>query len=164
MKFTLILCTAVLSSVLFLNRSNIIETNLNNYSDTTRSVQSGQNQYIPHVMDTGIGPVKSLNLGVVDFLQAEYGKRIYSIRKCGSCHNSKDSMKAPKLRNITQVRTPEFIMNYLLNMKEMQGKDSDVKRSIKIYNKKMPVQHLSRRQARALLEYFRLLVINKNYK
>ncbi len=164
MKMILIFCAAVLPSVFFLNHKNIIESNPNNFRDSTHSVQREQNQYIPHVIDTGIGPVKTLNLGVIDFLQAEYGRRIYTIHKCGSCHNSKDSMTAPNLRNITLARTPEFIMNYLLNTKEMQENDANVKRSIKIFKNKMPPDHLNSRQARAILEYLRLLAVNKNYK
>jgi|GEM_PF-4058083 len=149
-------------SPLLLNSRMNCQT-IQNKANGMNTEQSAQNKYVPNTLDIGIGPIKELKLGKVDFPLAEYGKRVFEYRKCGRCHVIDESKKAPMLRNITMAYTPEYIMNYLLNMKEMQEKDKDVKRSIHIFKKKMPLQHLNRAQVRALLEYFRLLAVNKNY-
>ena len=85
MKLLLIFWLSILSLFFLSNRNCAVESSLNIYSDSTVTAQIGQNQYIPHVMDIGIGPVRNLNLGVVDFLIAEYGKKLYNIHNCRNC-------------------------------------------------------------------------------
>ncbi|MEJ2051194.1 MAG: cytochrome c, partial [Calditrichota bacterium] len=61
----------------------------------------------------------------------------------------------PALRDVTKQRTPEFIMNLLVNTSEMEQKDQTMKKMISEYAVPMTDLHLSETEARALLEYLR---------
>ncbi len=112
-------------------------------------------------VDKGIGPIKTVKLGKINEELVEHGKQLF-FTKCSACHQLDSRLVGPPLRNIAKTRSPEFIMNFLLNTREMQEKDVFVKKSIKEYNGiLMPDQHLTRRHARALLEYFRSVAKKK---
>jgi len=105
--------------------------------------------------------LKKLNLKKIDESLASKGNSLYYI-KCSICHQLDDSVIGPPLRNITKEVSPVYFMNYLLNTKGMQKKVPRVKKIIKEYNGfLMPDQLLSKKQARALLEYFRSVAKKK---
>jgi len=105
----------------------------------------------------GIGPIKQLKLSAINRKLAEEGKSLFN-SKCSPCHTLDNKLVGPPLRNITKEVNPTYIMNYLLNTKEMQQKEPQVKDLIKKYNGiVMPDQELKEKQARAIVEYFRLV-------
>lgn len=108
--------------------------------------------------DNGIGPIKELKLGPINKSLVDKGSNLF-YDKCSLCHDIDDVNLAPKLRGVTKVLPPVFIMNYLMNTKEMQQKDPYVKKLIQQW-KKVPVmkdQKLKKKDARAVLEFLRSL-------
>ena len=68
------------------------------------------------------------------------------------------------MKGITERRTPEFIMNMILNPQEMALKDSLANALLEEYNQAvMPYQGVSEEEARAMLEYFRTLSVPKAF-
>jgi len=110
----------------------------------------------PHGKDLGIGPVKSVKLSnTIDTKMVAEGKSLFN-NKCSVCHEMNQKKVGPPLKDITKQRTPEFIMNLLLNTTQMQKDDPAVEKLLKEYNNiPMPEPGLSREQARAVLEYLR---------
>lgn len=108
--------------------------------------------------DNGIGPIKEVKLGPLNQNLVDKGNDIYN-DKCSLCHNIDDVNLAPQLRGVTKALTPVFIMNYLMNTKEMQQKDPYVKKLIQQW-KNVPAmkdQKLKEKEARAVLEFLRSL-------
>ncbi len=102
----------------------------------------------------GIGPVKSITLAAIDAQLVAKGKVIYK-SNCSACHKFKKRYIGPALKGITKRRSPEWIMNMILNPDEMLKKDPVGKALIKEYNAPMANQQLKESDARAILEYFR---------
>ncbi|MDG2193253.1 MAG: cytochrome c [Polaribacter sp.] len=102
----------------------------------------------------GIGPIKNLTLAAIDEQLVAEGKIIYKTN-CSACHKFKKRYIGPALKGITKRRSPEWIMNMILNPDEMLKKDPIGKALIKEYNAPMANQQLKESDARAILEYFR---------
>ncbi len=104
--------------------------------------------------DKGFGPVKELKLGPIDPKLAAEGKRVFN-STCTSCHSMNNKVVGPPLGDVVNQRTPEFIMNMIINTSEMEQKDENVKKMISQYHIPMPSLGISEEQARAILEYLR---------
>jgi cytochrome c len=104
--------------------------------------------------DKGIGPIKELKLGPVDEKLAATGKEIFDTH-CTACHALKENMTGPALGGVLKERTPEFVMNMILNTAEMVAKDPVVKKLVDRFGMSMPAPGLSEEQARAVVEYLR---------
>jgi mono/diheme cytochrome c family protein len=102
----------------------------------------------------GIGPVKSVKLGEIDEKLVAKGKELYKAN-CTACHKIKKRYIGPGLKGITQRRSPEWIMNMIMNSKEMLEKDPIAKALIAEYNAPMAQQQLKEEEVRAILEYLR---------
>ncbi len=106
---------------------------------------------------SGFGPVKKkLNLGPIDKTMAADGEKIFE-SKCASCHKLDERYTGPAQRNVLQRVTPEFFMNTVLNPDENLEKHPHSKEMLAQYMTKMTNQNVNLKDARALLEYFRLL-------
>lgn len=106
-------------------------------------------------LENGIGPVKQkLELGPIDPKLVKKGEEIFNT-KCVACHKLDERYVGPAQRDVIKRRTPEFIMNMMLNPQEMQEKHPVVKKLLAEYMTQMTNQNLSFDDARALLEYFR---------
>lgn len=106
-------------------------------------------------LENGIGPVKQkLELGPIDLKLVKKGEEIFNT-KCVACHKLDERYVGPAQRDVIKRRTPEFIMNMMLNPQEMQEKHPVVKKLLAEYMTQMTNQNLSFDDARALLEYFR---------
>ena len=105
--------------------------------------------------DKGIGPIKMVSLGPIDQNLSQSGLKIFK-RACSSCHELDAPMAGPGLRSACSSRTPEFIMNIMLNPFEMEEKDPIVKEMVTRFGDlKMPATGLDSAKARAVLEYLR---------
>jgi len=108
-------------------------------------------------LKNGIGPVKKeLNLGPIDKKLAADGEKIFE-SKCASCHKLDERYVGPAQRNVLQRVTPEFFMNMVLNPDENLEKHPHAKDMLIQYMQKMTNQNVNLADARALLEYFRVL-------
>ena len=108
-------------------------------------------------LENGFGPVKKkLNLGPLDKTMAAEGEKIFE-SKCASCHKLDERYTGPAQRDVLQRVTPEFFMNTVLNPDENLEKHPHSKEMLAKYMTKMTNQNVTLKDARALLEYFRVL-------
>jgi mono/diheme cytochrome c family protein len=110
---------------------------------------------VVHPMDKGVGPVKELKLSPINHQLAKVGQGIFTA-KCVVCHSLDQKIIGPPLRNVTKRRSPEYIMNMILNPTGMEKEDPIVKVLHKSYiATPMTDQGFTQSQARSLLEYLR---------
>lgn len=102
----------------------------------------------------GVGPVKNVELKPIDSQLADAGRRLFQAN-CSKCHMLDRPLLGPPLRDIANQRTPEFIMNMMLNPQEMAMRHPDLEALQKKYHIYMNTQGLDRGSARKILEYLR---------
>lgn len=105
-------------------------------------------------LEFGIGPIRSIELSELDHELAEDGAEVFSV-KCSACHKLEERYVGPALGDVAERRTPEFIMNMILNPEEMVARHPEVKAMLAQYYTPMPDQQLTEQDARAVLEYLR---------
>lgn len=106
-------------------------------------------------LENGIGPIKEkLELGPIDPKLVKRGEEIWN-QKCIACHKLDERYVGPAQRDVIKRRTPEFIMNMMLNPEEMQKRHPVVKQLLAEYMTPMTNQNLTVDDARAVLEFFR---------
>jgi mono/diheme cytochrome c family protein len=106
----------------------------------------------------GIGPIKEVKLDPeVDQELAAKGKEVYE-KMCTACHKPTEKFIGPAPKGILERRTPEWVMNMILNPEQMVKEDPIAKKLLMEFNgSPMANQHLTEEEARAVLEYFRTL-------
>lgn len=106
----------------------------------------------------GVGPVKEITLApTIDDAMATKGQEIFN-QMCTACHKTDKKFIGPALAGVTERRTPEWIMNMILNPDVMIQKDPLAKKLLIEHNgSPMANQNLTEEEARAVLEYFRTL-------
>jgi len=105
----------------------------------------------------GIGPITSITLAdEIDQELAKTGAEVY-VKMCSACHKPTKRFVGPAPLGIMERRSPEWIMNMILNPDEMVQKDPIAKALLAEYLSPMANQNLTEEQARAVLEYFRTL-------
>jgi len=118
-----------------------------------------QNEAVPvDLGNKGIGPVKNLDLpSDIDQDMAAKGKAQFDAI-CVACHMVDQRMIGPAMVGVMERRSPEWVMNMILNPTEMLKEDPIAKALLKEYNNAIMLdQNLSEEQARQLLEYLRTL-------
>lgn len=131
-------------------------------SQKEESESSSKNEKIAKIygitvfeLENGIGPIKEkLNIGPVDPSKAAEGKKIYD-NKCSQCHKLDEKYTGPALRNVTKRRTPEYIVNNILNPEEMANKHPEAKKLVAIHATKMTFQNVTKEDALKILDYLR---------
>jgi cytochrome c551/c552 len=108
------------------------------------------------MVDKGIGPIKKVTLGPIDDAMAAKGKEIFEL-KCTACHKVEKRFIGPSPRGIVDRRTPEWIMNMILNPDVMVKENANARQLLMEYSAPMANQNLTEEEARAVLEYFRTL-------
>lgn len=109
------------------------------------------------MQNKGIGPVKSITLAAdIDQEMAKKGEEIYA-KMCSACHKADKRFIGPAPKGILERRSPEWVMNMILNPQEMVEKDPIAKALLAEYLSPMSNQNLTEDEARAILEYFRTL-------
>ncbi|MCC5904764.1 MAG: cytochrome c [Balneolaceae bacterium] len=107
-------------------------------------------------LEHGIGPItEKITLDdELDPEKIEKGRNIYEM-KCEMCHNMQGRMVGPPLAGVTETRTPEFIMNFILNPRENIDRHPVGQALLREYLTQMPYQNVSEEDARALVEFMR---------
>lgn len=110
------------------------------------------------LVNKGIGPIKSLTLNSeIDSAMATKGGELFK-KMCTACHRVGKKYIGPDPSHITKRRSPEWIMNMILNPEEMISNDPLAKKLlVEFNNAPMANQNLTEDEARAILEYFRTL-------
>ena len=106
------------------------------------------------MQDKGIGPIKSITLGEIDEAMVAEGKEIFKL-KCSACHKVSKRVVGPAMLDITERRSPEWIMNMILNPEVMVAENKIAKELLAEYLAPMANQNLTEKEARLILEYFR---------
>jgi len=106
--------------------------------------------------ENGIGPIKEKMTipTTIDKIMAESGKKIFE-EKCTQCHKLDERYTGPALRDVTKRRTPEYIMNMILNPQEMTQKHPEAKKLLGEFATQMTFQNVTQEDARKILEYLR---------
>lgn len=104
----------------------------------------------------GIGPIKSLVLpDGIDTALAAKGEDVFG-KMCTACHKIDRKFIGPKIEGVSEKRSPEWIMNMILNPEEMIQKDPIAQQLLIESNMAvMANQNLTEDEARSILEYFR---------
>ena len=106
----------------------------------------------------GVGPITSVVFGAeIDAEMVAKGENTFSTI-CIACHMAEQRMIGPALKGVYDRRSPEWVMNMILNPDRMLKEDPIAKALLKEYNNAIMLnQNLSEGQARAVAEYLRTL-------
>jgi hypothetical protein len=104
----------------------------------------------------GIGKFDKLELkDELDLKLSRKGK-ILQEQKCASCHKLTDEVSiGPGWKDITNKRSPEWLMNLMTNTEEMLKMDPSLIDQVKKYGVSMPDPQLTEEDARSILEFMR---------
>jgi cytochrome c len=131
------------------NRTQKIDKKSNNTSES---------KVLVDLDNKGIGPIKKVDFETtINNDLAEKGKATFN-QKCTACHMANRKLIGPAMNGIYERRSPEWVMNMLLNPVEMLKKDPVAIALLKEYNNIMMLnQNLSNEEARSITEYLRTL-------
>ena len=106
----------------------------------------------------GIGPVRDVELGAsIDQSMAKTGKELFT-NDCTACHRTDTKLIGPALKGVLDRRSPEWVMNMILNPQVMIKEDPIAKELLDKFNgAQMIDQNLAEEEARKIVEYFRTL-------
>ena len=110
---------------------------------------------IDPMKDKGVGPITSVNVTfkINQSIADEGEKKFNSI--CSACHKLDKKFIGPALIGVTKRRTPEWIMNMIMNPEQMVKKNAQAKQLHMEYASPMVNQGLTETETRSILEYFR---------
>ncbi len=161
---------ALLFSMLILSCGGKEEKKKEGFSIDRQKTESTESKSAPEVdsnvkaseqvdlTNKGVGPVTSLTLDAdVDEAMATAGAEIYK-KMCTACHRIGKKFIGPAPNGILERRTPEWVMNMILNPEGMVSEDPLAKALLMEFNgAPMANQGLTEEDARSVLEYFRTL-------
>lgn len=106
----------------------------------------------------GVGPIKSLEFAdEIDTDMAARGEAKFNAI-CVACHMAEQRMIGPAMKGVYERRSPEWVMNMMLNPNGMLKDDPIAKALLKEYNNAIMLnQNLTEEEARDLAEYLRTL-------
>ncbi|MBL1410033.1 c-type cytochrome [Sphingobacterium faecale] len=102
----------------------------------------------------GIGSIKSFTQSAFDQAIVDEGNKLFIV-KCTMCHEYGEDKLGPALKGVTKKRTPEWILNLLLNTEEMFEKDPDALAIKDDFPSMMVSLGLNELEAKSILEYLR---------
>ncbi|RAJ15059.1 c-type cytochrome [Olleya aquimaris] len=110
------------------------------------------------LVNKGVGPIKNIDLGnEIDRKLVTHGTEVFK-KMCTACHRPNKKFIGPAPTGILERRTPEWVMNMILNPEQMVKEDPLAKELLMEFNgSPMANQGLTEEDARAVLEYFRTL-------
>ncbi|GGK13234.1 hypothetical protein GCM10007962_04440 [Yeosuana aromativorans] len=130
---------------------------------TTTTQQAPPETKVPaskkvNLTDKGVGPITSVELNAeIDQAMVAHGQEIYN-KMCTACHRPTKKFIGPAQAGVMERRTPEWVMNMILNPEGMLQNDPLAKELLAEFNgAPMANQNLTQEEARAVLEYFRTL-------
>ena len=106
----------------------------------------------------GVGPITELSFpDEINTEMAARGEAQFNAI-CVACHMVDQRMIGPALKGVYERRSPEWVMNMMLNPDGMLKEDPIAKALLKEYNNAIMLnQNLSEEEARDLAEYLRTL-------
>jgi mono/diheme cytochrome c family protein len=111
----------------------------------------------PWEQEHGVGPVTTaIELAPVSTHEAAEGKALFDL-KCAACHKPSERYVGPALGGVVGRRSPEYVMNMILDPAAMIRRHPEAKKLFATYLVEMPNQGLTPEQARHVVEYLRTL-------
>ncbi len=106
----------------------------------------------------GVGPITSVSIPTeIDQVMVAQGKDVFN-KMCTACHRVGKKFIGPAPDGIMDRRTPEWVMNMILDPEGMVKNDPLARELLIEFNgSPMANQNISEDDARALIEYFRTL-------
>ena len=107
----------------------------------------------------GVGPVKTITPPLADTpdaAMAAKGEATFN-QYCMASHRPTKRLIGTAMAGLTDYRTPEWLMNMILNPEQMIKEDPIAKAQLEEYGSIMLNQHLTEQQAREVLEYLRTI-------
>lgn len=106
----------------------------------------------------GVGPIKDVTIPeTIDEELAAKGQEVYE-KNCTACHKPDKKHIGPAPKDILERRTPEWVMNMIINPDKMVQEDPLAKDLLIEFNgSPMSNQGITEDEARAILEYIRTL-------
>ncbi|MEH6535766.1 MAG: cytochrome c [Psychroserpens sp.] len=106
----------------------------------------------------GVGPITSLIFDTeIDQKMATEGAEVFK-KMCTACHRPDKKFIGPPPTGILERRSPEWIMNMILDPEGMVKNNPLAKELLMEFNgSPMANQNLTEKEARSVLEYFRTL-------
>ncbi|WP_298758659.1 cytochrome c [uncultured Psychroserpens sp.] len=125
--------------------------------DTPKSTSVKASEKVD-LTNKGVGPITSLTLNdEIDQALANEGAEVFK-KMCTACHRPNKKFIGPAPSGILERRTPEWVMNMILDPEGMVKNDPLAKELLIEFNgSPMANQNLTEEEARAVLEYFRTL-------
>ena len=113
---------------------------------------------IDSLSNKGVGPITNVILeDKVNISMANSGEKLFN-QLCTSCHMINEDYIGPAMSGILDRRSPEWIMNMILNPIQMLKEDPIAIELLEQYDfEYMYNQNLLEEEVREILEYFRLL-------
>jgi len=113
---------------------------------------------IDSLSNKGVGPITNVILeNKVNISMANSGEKLFN-QLCTSCHMINEDYIGPAMSGILDRRSPEWIMNMILNPIQMLKEDPIAIELLEEYDfEYMYNQNLLEEEVREILEYFRLL-------
>lgn len=111
----------------------------------------------PFQLEHGIGPVTEVvELGPPDPALAAQGRATFEL-KCMACHRTDERYIGPQLGDVLDRRSPTYVLNMILDPTGMTERHPEARALFAEYMAPMPNQDLTLDEARAVLEYLRLV-------
>lgn len=106
----------------------------------------------------GVGPITSLVFADgIDAEMAAAGEAKFN-SLCIACHQTEKRMIGPAMKGVYERRSPEWVMNMILNPDGMLKEDPIAQALLKEYNNAIMLnQNLTEQEAREVAEYLRTL-------
>jgi cytochrome c len=104
--------------------------------------------------DKGVGMIKEVKLNDIDQKMVSDGKELFA-QKCSTCHRLDEKLIGTPLRGITKRRSPEWIMNMMLNPDGMIQENEEARKLFEKIKVRMSPQNMNEESARKILEYLR---------
>ncbi len=106
----------------------------------------------------GVGPIKSVTFeATINTELASKGEAKFSTT-CVACHMANQRLIGPALAGVYERRSPEWVMNMILNPDGMLKEDPIAKALLKEYNNAIMLnQNFTEEEARSVAEYLRTL-------
>ena len=125
----------------------------------TEDKKADTSEGVPVDLDNkGIGPIKNIDFpDAIDTEMAARGEAKFNAI-CVACHQVEGRMIGPPMKGVYERRSPEWVMNMMLNPNGMLKDDPIAKALLKEYNNAIMLnQNLTEEEARELAEYLRTL-------
>lgn len=125
----------------------------------TEEKKAQESQEVPvDLSNKGVGPIKNVEFADdIDQAMADRGKAKFETI-CVACHMVDKRMIGPAMKGVYDRRSPEWVMNMILNPDGMLKEDPIAKALQREYNGAVMLQqNLTEEEARDVAEYLRTL-------